>query len=81
LMWLDARAMFQTNSDINTTNTANTKVNFEQYFESFGVGLSDGGAFGADNGWLRLNFGCPRPVLREALTRIVQAVEAARAVN
>jgi len=35
-------------------------------FEEAGVGLSDGRPFGAE-GFVRLNFGCPRPVLEEAL--------------
>ena len=43
------------------------------HFENFGVGLSDGKEFGAP-GFLRLNFGCPRPLLEKALHRIEQAV-------
>lgn len=43
------------------------------HFERFGVGLSDGKEFGAP-GFLRLNFGCPRPLLKKALRRIEQAV-------
>ena len=35
-----------------------------------GVALSDGVAFGAPRGFLRLNFGCPRSVLQEALGRL-----------
>lgn len=42
------------------------------HFEAFGVGLSDGADFGAP-GWLRLNFGCPRSLLDEALERFVRA--------
>jgi cystathionine beta-lyase len=38
-------------------------------FEALGVGLSDGRDFGLP-GYLRLNFGCPRPLLREALRRL-----------
>jgi cystathionine beta-lyase len=38
-------------------------------FEEAGVGLSDGKPFGAE-GFVRLNFGCPRPVLEEALQRM-----------
>ncbi len=35
------------------------------------VGLNDGGKFGTGgNGWLRLNIGCPRSVLVEALERL-----------
>ena len=35
-----------------------------------GVALSDGGAFGAAPGFLRLNFGCPRGMLEEGLRRL-----------
>jgi cystathionine beta-lyase len=38
-----------------------------------GLGLSEGRDFGA-SGWLRLNFGCPRDRLREALVRLTAAV-------
>ena len=45
------------------------------HFEAHGVGLSDGRHFGAEPGTcLRLNFGCPRATLREALARMKQAV-------
>ncbi len=40
-----------------------------RFFESAGVGLSDGSEFGAP-GYLRLNFGCPRSLLAEALRRM-----------
>jgi cystathionine beta-lyase len=39
------------------------------FFEQAGVGLSDGSEFGAP-GFVRLNFGCPRDSLAEALRRI-----------
>lgn len=38
-------------------------------FEEAGVGLSDGRMFGAP-GFVRLNFGCPRSILDEALSRM-----------
>jgi cystathionine beta-lyase len=45
------------------------------HFEKHGVGLSDGRPFGAPPGaYLRLNFGCPRAILVEALARMKQAV-------
>lgn len=48
------------------------------HFERHGVGLSDGRPFGAAPGsHLRLNFGCPRTTLDEALTRMQRAVAAA----
>ncbi|MHC4252563.1 MAG: MalY/PatB family protein [Planctomycetota bacterium] len=43
------------------------------FFEEAGVGLSDGVDFGAP-GWVRLNFGCPRSMLDEALGRMRQAL-------
>lgn len=46
------------------------------HFEAHGLGLSDGAAFGAP-GWLRLNFGCPRTTLDEALRRFERACRAA----
>jgi cystathionine beta-lyase len=45
------------------------------HFEKHGVGLSDGRHFGAQpNTHLRLNFGCPRVTLVEALARMKQAL-------
>lgn len=46
------------------------------HFEAHGLGLSDGADFGAP-GWLRLNFGCPRATLDEALARFATACRAA----
>jgi len=46
------------------------------HFEAHGLGLSDGSDFGAP-GWLRLNFGCPRATLDEALRRFTAACQAA----
>jgi cystathionine beta-lyase len=43
------------------------------FFEAAGVGLSAGSEFG-DNNYLRLNFGCPRSLLEEAVKRIKIAV-------
>jgi cystathionine beta-lyase len=49
-----------------------------RHFEQHGVGLSDGAAFGAAKGThVRLNFGCTRATLAEALCRM-QAALAAR---
>ena len=44
------------------------------FFEKHGVGLSDGRAFGAPPGFVRLNFGCPRSLLDEGLERMRQAL-------
>ncbi|TJZ65805.1 MalY/PatB family protein [Chitiniphilus eburneus] len=47
----------------------------QAFFETAGVGLSDGADFGAP-GFVRLNFGCPSSTLAEALTRMRRALEA-----
>jgi cystathionine beta-lyase len=47
--------------------------NPQRYFEKHGVGMSAGLEFG-DNDYVRLNFGCQRPVLNKALNRIEHAV-------
>ncbi|HYD85718.1 MAG TPA: PatB family C-S lyase, partial [Opitutus sp.] len=45
------------------------------HFEAHGVGLSDGAFFGSPKGrHVRLNFGCPRATLHEALTRMKRAL-------
>ena len=44
------------------------------FFEEARVGLSDGEEF-AGPGFMRLNFGCPRAILKEAWDRIAQAVD------
>jgi cystathionine beta-lyase len=59
LAWIDARAAGLARP--------------QQELEAAGVGLSDGREFGPGDqyqGWLRLNFGCTRAVLDEALERI-----------
>lgn len=59
LAWIDAR----------TTGM----VEPQRFFEDAGVGLSDGKQFGA-GGFVRLNFGCRRGLLQEALGRIERAL-------
>ena len=44
-----------------------------KFFEKAGVGLSDGAEFGGA-GFVRLNFGCPRLILDEALNRMETAL-------
>jgi cysteine-S-conjugate beta-lyase len=45
------------------------------HFEQHGVGLSDGAMFGATKGsHVRLNFGCPRATLVEAINRMKSAL-------
>lgn len=48
------------------------------FFEDAGVGLSDGAYFGSP-GFVRLNFGCPRSMLVEALDRMGNSLQ--RGVN
>jgi len=62
LAWIDVR-------ELGLANPA-------AHFEAHGLGLSDGADFGAP-GWLRLNFGCPRSTLEEALKRFSNACQAA----
>jgi cystathionine beta-lyase len=45
-----------------------------RFFEKAGVGLSDGAEFDGP-GFVRLNFGCPRAVLKEALDRMERALD------
>ncbi|HSH71229.1 MAG TPA: hypothetical protein VK997_15005, partial [Deferrisomatales bacterium] len=59
LAWIDAREL-----------PVSDPVGF---FEAAGVGLSDGKEFGAP-GFVRLNFGCPRSLLEQALDRMTRAV-------
>ena len=48
------------------------------HFEQHGVGLSDGAMFGAAKGsHVRLNFGCPRSTLVEAMRRLKGALSRA----
>ena len=46
-----------------------------RYFEKAGVGLSEGHEFGFP-GFVRLNFGCQRSLLQEALKRMKKATAA-----
>jgi cystathionine beta-lyase len=42
--------------------------------EQAGVGLNNGGKFGTGgDGWLRINIGCPRSILKEALESLGKA--------
>lgn len=59
LAWIDARGL-------GVDNPA-------RFFEQAGVGLSDGADFGAP-GFVRLNFGCCRSTLEEALARMGRAI-------
>jgi len=59
LAWIDCR-------NLSTDNPA-------AFFEEAGVGLSNGGDFGAA-GFVRLNFGCSRRILLTALERMDKAI-------
>lgn len=59
LAWIDCR-------ELGVANPA-------AFFEEQGIGLSDGKDFGAE-GFVRLNFGCSRQLLTQALERIKTAV-------
>jgi cystathionine beta-lyase len=59
LAWIDARCLGERGE--------------AGFFDAAGVRLSDGGPFQAP-GFVRLNFACPRPTLRDALERIATAV-------
>jgi len=62
LSWIDVRALGQDDP--------------VRFFEEAGVGLSGGEDFGLP-GYVRLNFGCPRPLLTEALRRMRAALDQA----
>jgi len=58
--------------DVSALGLANPNAHFER----FGLGLSDGGPFGAQ-GFQRFNFGCPRVTLEQGLSRLAKAVRSA----
>jgi len=59
LAWIDARRI--------------ENLSPGRFFEAYGVGLSEGGDFGFP-GYVRLNFGCSRALLQEALHRMQRAI-------
>ena len=49
---------------------------YDFFLKQAKVALNDGSAFGTEgDGFVRLNFGCPRPMLTEALERMKQALK------
>ncbi|MBW2467231.1 MAG: hypothetical protein JRF02_08020 [Deltaproteobacteria bacterium] len=50
-----------------------------RFFEKFGIGLSEGSDLGFP-GFVRLNFGCSRPLLHEALKRMKTAIKSKRGI-
>jgi cystathionine beta-lyase len=64
LIWLDFRELFPSSAALSQFLIKEAKV-----------GLNDGGSFGSQGeGFARLNFGCPRAIIQEALQRISQAI-------
>jgi len=64
LAWIDARGLGADHP--------------QRFFEQAGVGLSDGADFGLageGEGFVRLNFGCPRATLDAALARMARALD------
>ena len=49
-----------------------------EFFEAGGIGMQDGADFDGP-GFVRLNFGCPRQTLQEALRRMASALESLKA--
>ncbi len=63
LIWLDFTAYGMKNKEL-----------FDFTIENAKVGLNDGGRFGTGgDGWLRINIGCPKSILVEALERLGKA--------
>lgn len=60
LAWIDARML--------------DNIYPARFFEAYGVGLSEGSDFGFP-GYVRLNFGCSRSLLQQALERMKRAAE------
>ena len=63
LAWIDARSI--------------DRICPARFLEAFGIGLSEGSDFGLP-GFIRLNFGCRRALLQEALLRMKKALGADR---
>lgn len=65
LAWLDCRNLGMGSSELTAF-----------FVEKAKVGLNAGGKFGKQGeGFMRLNFGCPRPLLQEGLERMEKAVK------
>ena len=66
LLWLDCRALALTDPELKRF-----------FIEEAGIGMNPGISFGdAGHGFMRMNVGCPRAVLAEALECMEQAVSA-----
>jgi cystathionine beta-lyase len=63
LVWMDFTNYGMKNDDL-----------MKFLLENAGVALNDGGRFGTGgDGWLRINIGCPRSMLQEALDKLEKA--------
>lgn len=66
LAWLDCRELNMSQEELNSF-----------FLEKAKVALNDGLSFGTSGlGFMRMNFGCPRSTVQEALERIERAVQA-----
>ena len=65
LVWLDCRALGLSHDEL---------VNL--FVDKAGLALNDGAMFGREgNGFMRLNIGCPRKLLIEALEKLAKALK------
>jgi cystathionine beta-lyase len=63
LAWIDCRE-------------ANIGDPFEFFMQKAKIAFNDGFTFGEDGqGFVRMNFGCPRPILLDALGRMIEALQ------
>ena len=66
LMWLDCRDLGMDNETLR-----------DFMIHKAGLGLNEGYTFGRSlTGYMRLNAACPRSILRQAMTRLKEAVDA-----
>lgn len=66
LMWLDCRKLGLSHDAL-----------IDLFVNKAGLGLNDGAMFGKEGeGFMRLNVGCPRAIVKEALDRLAAAVKA-----
>jgi cystathionine beta-lyase len=73
LAWIDARQVPWASRPCTGNHGQDARATAGRFFEQAGVGLSDGRHFGGE-GFVRLNFGCPRATLRAGLERMKRAV-------
>ncbi len=64
LIWLDCRALGLTQKEL---------VSF--FVNDAKLALNDGATFGGEDGYMRMNVGCPKKILEQGLANLKQAVE------